>query len=808
MANPKFTINLSADNTSDETINQNVVNPKTDSAVSDYSHVPEEMKQFPHWVVATASKLPINPASGYGAKANDSYTWNSFEVCHSYLKENYGIEVTIGKQKSSIEGLGFMFQKETGLVGIDIDHCLDADGNIVDERVKAILDTNDSYAEVSKSRSGIHIITRGQKNFSSNKMHLTDEIVLEVYDSARYFFITGILFSAEKDKLTDGQALLDYIGKEFFSSSNEKSSTIAIPIEASNEPAVISEEVMDRLEFNLNSDEYFNRRWNGERFKGDESSDDMSLLCSLAHITHDRETIKALFIKSPYFDSKDDAHKRKVIVREDYIIRSINKAIEYAECKLDPEEALLLEYDFTDDGNADRFIHLYGDRVSYCQDENLWYVYNGKFWEADIQKTNMMKLTKELANTMKMITKTYVSSDSNYGKQLQQAVKRLGNISTKQSMITASQCEVARMKKDYNTRRDILIVKNGVVDLRTGELLDFSPDYYSTQAVVDINYNPKAGEPTRFLQFLDEIFAGDKKLVEYLLRFLGYCLTGEVKESKFLICYGSGANGKSVLFNLIRDVMGMYSDSMAPSGILKKRNSDGPNSSVMKIRDTRMVTIDELQKYDELDTGLVKNITGGASEKINVREMYGRAQSFEFAFKLILNTNFLPRLNWMDNAMNRRVVVIPFDVVFTDEKQDRSLPYKLQKEKEQILNLLIKMAVEYYQHGLPEIPEASKAAFKKATLADCPLKAYFDEEIEITRDKDDMIQAQAFYDSFLQWAYAHDFHTDDIDSQTNVGRRMKQMHGITVKQDGYHRVQYCGMKFKKSAAKPEAEKTA
>lgn len=808
MTNPQFTINLNADNTSDETINQNVVTPKTDSAVSDYGHVPEEMKQFPHWVVATANKLPINPASGYGAKSNDPSTWSSFDVCLSYLKENYGKEVSIGNQMSSIEGLGFMFQKETGLVGIDIDHCLDANGNIVDERVKAILDTNDSYAEVSKSRSGIHIISRGQKNFSSNKVHLTDEIVLEVYDSARYFFITGNLFSAEKDKITDGQALLDYIGKEFFSSSNEKSSTIAIPIESGNEPAVISEEVMDRLEYNLNSDEYFNRRWNGERFKGDESSDDMSLLCSLAHITHDRETIKALFINSPYFDSKDDAHKRKVIVREDYIIRSINKAIEYAECNLDPEEAILLEYDFTDDGNADRFIHLYGDKISYCQDENLWYVYNGKFWEADIQKTNMMKLTKELANTMKTITKSYVSSDGNYDKQLQQAVKRLGNIHTKQSMITASQCEVARMKKDYNTRRDILIVKNGVVDLRTGELLDFSPDYYSTQAVVDINYNPKAGDPTRFLQFLDEIFAGDKELVEYLLRFLGYCLTGEVKESKFLICYGSGANGKSVLFNLIRDVMGMYSDSMAPSGILKKRNSDGPNSSVMKIRDTRMVTIDELQKYDELDTGLVKNITGGASEKINVREMYGRAQSFEFAFKLILNTNFLPRLNWMDNAMNRRVVVIPFDVVFTDEKQDRSLPYKLQKEKEQILNLLIKMAVEYYQHGLPEIPEASKAAFKKATLADCPLKAYFDEEIEITRDKGDMIQAQAFYDSFLQWAYAHDFHIDDIDSQTNVGRRMKQMHGITVKQDGYHRVQYCGMKFKKSAAKPEAEKTA
>ena len=163
MANPKFTINLSADNTSAETVNQNVVNQKTESAVSDYSHVPEEMKQLPHWVVATKSKLPINPASGYGAKSNDPSTWSSFDVCYSYLKENYGKEISIGNQKSSIEGLGFMFQKETGLVGIDIDHCLDADGNIVDERVKAILDANDGYAEISKSRSGIHIISRAQK---------------------------------------------------------------------------------------------------------------------------------------------------------------------------------------------------------------------------------------------------------------------------------------------------------------------------------------------------------------------------------------------------------------------------------------------------------------------------------------------------------------------------------------------------------------------------------------------------------------------------------------------------------------------
>ena len=779
--------------------NLNLLSPQATITTKLYENVANALIELPNWVIATNKKLPFNPQSGKGAKSNDCSNWNSFDSCLNYLKKNYGKAVTIGNQSSEIAGLGFMFCKDCGLVGIDIDHCLNENGVIIDDRVQRIVDSTTSYAEISCSGTGIHIITRAQKNFSSNKIHLTKDIALEVYDTARYFFITGNILDDKHTKVTEDQALLDNIGKEFFFTNIEADDNNIYSTDIYADCENIPEEVIERLDSYLTTDSIFRRRWYGERFKGDESSDDMALLFKLAKIADGNiEFIQALFLSSPYFASKDEHHKAKVQIRKDYITRSINKAVEYCGMDLEPEDITLLEYDFTDDGNADRFLYLYGDNVSYCTDENTWYVFNGHFWEADVGKNHIMKLSKELASKMKLVADAFRKHSDSVDKQFLQSVKRLGNMHAKQSMISACQCEVAREKKDYNIHRDILTVHNGVVNLRTGELLPFSAEYFSTQAIRDIDYNPSNDEPTRFLRFLNEIFNSDKELINYVLRFLGYCLTGEVKESKFLICYGSGANGKSVFFNLVRDIMGFYADSMAAAGILKKRNNDGPNTNIMRIRDTRMVTIEELKRFDELDTALVKNITGGTGEKINVREMYGRAQSFEIAFKLVMNTNFLPRLDWIDYAIERRVVVIPFNVVFSKEKQDKDLPSKLREEKEQILNLLIKNAVEYYKYGLPEIPEACKQAFKKATVADCPLKAYFDEEIEITRKKSDKIQAQSFYDGFKQWCACHDIAEDYIDSQASIGRRVRFLHGVETKTDGYHRVQYCGMKFKNS----------
>lgn len=812
-----------------------------------YADIPSAMKQLPNWVISTANKNPFNPATGNKAKSNDAGTWNSFECCEEFLKKNVGKEYVYRNSDGTettteFSGLGFMFNKESGIVGVDIDHCLDENGRPISDMVNQILSMTDSYVEKSQSGTGLHIIVNGTKTFNSCRKKITDGIEIEVYDNARFFYITGNAYVAADKEVTEGQALIDYIASAFFAESKSKSekSTNDLPIAA----VQIPEDVWATLETKLLVSEKLNMLWNGNRpvnneGSTDESINDASLLAMLGPVVnYEPELMKALFLASPYVESKDQKHKKK-LERADYLDRTIDFVVDSHKASVSTSEnqqeyqnhdkelqasnykeyfAPLRNYDFSDDGNAGRFLHFYGDRVLFCDDEGIWYVFNGKIWVPDVSKSLMKSMAKELYFNMKSLANelvTYWSQDNQneeantddksesdkeamlkVAKNIANAVKKLGNVSVKTSMFRAAECDALVDKAEFNSLTDKLVVKNGIVDLKTGSLMDFSPDYKVTQTI-NIDYNPNAGTPARFLQFLDEIFCGDEELVEYVLCFLGYCLTGEVKESKFLVCYGGGSNGKSVFFNLIHKVLGEFAGSMGKGAVLKKRNADGPNSGLMKVRDKRFVQVSELDKYSDLDTALVKNLTGGKGEVINSREMYGSEQSFEIQFKLIINTNFLPKFNWFDFAMARRVVVIPFDRTFKDGEKDLDLPDKLEAEKEQILNLLIQKAVEYYQRGsLPQKPEASIAAYEKALLNDCPLKAFFDKQVEITGSAEDEIRGEAFYSAILDWCGNNGIVGDSVPTQTATGIVIKNTRGVTVREDREHRVHYLGLKLK------------
>lgn len=125
------------------------------------------------------------------------------------------------------------------------------------------------------------------------------------------------------------------------------------------------------------------------------------------------ELMKALFSASPYVETKDEKHQKK-LQRADYLDRSIAfvvdshiAAVSSSEDKqensnsdeepksFDYEEyfAPITEYDFTDDGNAERFLSVYGDRVAFCDAENTWYVYNGKCWRPDKSKSELKRIS-------------------------------------------------------------------------------------------------------------------------------------------------------------------------------------------------------------------------------------------------------------------------------------------------------------------------------------------------------------------------------------------------------------------------------
>src|SRR5581483_11369679 len=143
----------------------------------------EELKHGKQWVCFDREKIPYTPATGKHAKADDPATWGTYQQAVSAWRRN----------REKYAGVGREFLADEGLVGIDLDHCIDESGQIA-EWATAIISRFSSYAEYSPSGRGVHIWVRGtiEKNVPAEAVpegETPDGI--EMYFWGRYFTVTG-----------------------------------------------------------------------------------------------------------------------------------------------------------------------------------------------------------------------------------------------------------------------------------------------------------------------------------------------------------------------------------------------------------------------------------------------------------------------------------------------------------------------------------------------------------------------------------------------------------------------------------------
>lgn len=133
------------------------------------------------WVNDKWTKVPVNPATGNNAASDNPATWSSFEVAVAGFERWPGLA-----------GIGFMFTSEDGLCGIDLDGCIDGNGEMAPE-AKAIVENLSTYAETSPSGKGVKLILKGKKppgaGCRTNTVNGYKQI--EIYDNLRFFTITG-----------------------------------------------------------------------------------------------------------------------------------------------------------------------------------------------------------------------------------------------------------------------------------------------------------------------------------------------------------------------------------------------------------------------------------------------------------------------------------------------------------------------------------------------------------------------------------------------------------------------------------------
>ena len=116
---------------------------------------------------------------------------------------------------------------------------------------------------------------------------------------------------------------------------------------------------------------------------------------------------------------------------------------------------------------------------------------------------------------------------------------------------------------DFDADDWSLNVANGVVNLRDGSLRPHVPTEMHSK-LVPIHYEPDTAAPT-WEKFLREVLGDDPDLIDFVHRFAGYSLTGDVREQLLLFGHGAGANGKSTMFGMLRHWPATTASSSTPN---------------------------------------------------------------------------------------------------------------------------------------------------------------------------------------------------------------------------------------------------
>lgn len=361
----------------------------------------------------------------------------------------------------------------------------------------------------------------------------------------------------------------------------------------------------------------------------------------------------------------------------------------------------------TDRANSRRFLASYREQVRFCFAWGKWLVWDGTRWQIDSGGA-VMRMAMAIADQV------WMDAKGNLTKEIVNfAVKTSGHGSLK-AMQNLAAADVPVSVADLDANPWLLNCPNGTVDLRSGTLKPHRrEDNLTNRCPTDFNPDASSYNWDRFLEGL----FGDSSVIEYLQRFFGYCLTGDVSEQLLSVLYGVGSNGKSTLLNAVQRTLGDDYTAAAPPSLLMEKKSEAHPTELAGLFGKRLVVAQETSAGARLDEATVKKLTG--SDIISARRMREDFWSFYPTHKLMMATNHKPRIQGTDHAIWRRVVLIPFERRFwnpakgedgPDElRQDKDLPEKLAAESEGILAWMIQGCVAWQRGGL-QIPASIQAA--------------------------------------------------------------------------------------------------
>lgn len=407
---------------------------------------------------------------------------------------------------------------------------------------------------------------------------------------------------------------------------------------------------------------------------------------------------------------------------------------------------LNLRETLNDAGNADRFITKFGTVLRYVVELKYWMIWYHGEWRFD-KKGNVLQLALKAAREI------YKEAAAQTDAALAQALSAHASRSLQQprleAMVTiaATNPKVAVSVSELDADAWLMQVRGGVVvDLRTGVARDSKPEDLITQ-VANVTYDQGA-DCHIWKATVDGCFAGNRDMVDFYQRAIGYTATGSTKEQVFFFQYGTGANGKSTLINAIREIFAGYSAQINPEVLMVQRGGNAGNATpeLARLKNVRLAAATETEDGQRLAEAFIKQATGG--EPIVARELYGSPFEYVPAFKLWLSGNHRPIVRGEDHGIWRRIILIYFGVTIPPDARDKNLPDKLRAEYPGILNWIIEGALLWMKHGLNPPQEIAKEVEDYKSDMDL-LQQWMGERCSVSATAD--YSARAAYVDFANW---------------------------------------------------------